>query len=121
VVSQGNSNYSYYACASEPQVGRLLPSQILNDGDAMTIKACLAVCDGFQYIGVEYGRECWCGNVLNTAANGGTPTANLSDASCNFKCPGNSSEFCGAGSKMNLYWYDDAKAKKNAAKPVVVF
>ena len=68
----------------------------------------------YAYAGVEYGRECWCGNTLNVAGNSGsTPSKNVTDSQCSFTCPGNSTEYCGAGSKLNLYWFDSVKARKN--------
>ncbi|PVH86433.1 WSC-domain-containing protein [Cadophora sp. DSE1049] len=115
VTSQGNVNFTYYSCVSEPSAGRLLPTQVENNATAMTISKCLSKCWNYQYAGVEYGQECWCGNSLNTAGNAGaTPSANLTDSKCSFKCPGNSSEFCGAGGAMNLYWFDLEKAVRNA-------
>lgn len=73
----------------------------------------------YQYAGVEYGRECWCGNSLNWAGDSGaTPGKNLTEttagAQCNFICPGNSSEYCGSGSKLSLFWFDSVKAAANA-------
>ncbi|KAG9230010.1 WSC domain-containing protein [Amylocarpus encephaloides] len=109
VISSGNANFTYYSCVSEPPTGRLLPSQILNNGTAMTIELCLSTCYNYAYAGVEYGRECWCGNSLNTA-NYGTQALNVSDSQCNFQCPGNSTEYCGAGGRMSLYWFDSVKA-----------
>ncbi|KAH8591742.1 WSC domain-containing protein [Bisporella sp. PMI_857] len=122
VVSNGNVNFTYYSCATEPSSGRLLPSQILNDGAAMTIEKCLETCWKYAYAGVEYGRECWCGNTLNVAGNtGATPSTNVSDSLCSFTCPGNSSEFCGSGGRLNLYWFDQAKADRNSGKATLEF
>ncbi|TAQ83468.1 hypothetical protein B7494_g8209 [Chlorociboria aeruginascens] len=113
-VSTGNVNFTYYACASEPSSGRLLPTQVENNGTSMTIERCLGECWQYAYAGVEYGRECWCGNVLNVNGNAGAnPSTNMTDASCNFICPGNSTEYCGAGSKLSLYWFDEVKAVRN--------
>ena len=63
--------------------------------DAMTVESCSAFCAKYQYFGVEYGRECYCGNSLTT-----TP---VSDADCNMKCAGKSTEFCGAGNRLDIY------------------
>jgi hypothetical protein len=87
-----------------------LPSQIENNGTYMTIEKCLSDCWMYQYAGVEYGRECWCGNTLNT---GGSTSLNVSDSNCGFTCPGNNSEFCGSGSHLSLYWFDVKKAMMN--------
>lgn len=83
----------------------------------MTIERCLSLAYKYQYAGVEYGRECWVGNTLNVNGNGDgsennkgvTRGMNLTDDKCSSKCPGNSSEFCGAGGKLSLYWLDYEK------------
>lgn len=83
----------------------------------MTIDKCLSNCYAYKYAGVEYGRECWCSNSLNWAGNSGaTPGANLTNVGnkdCGFTCPGNGSQYCGAGSRLSLYYFDFAKAAKN--------
>lgn len=38
---------------------------------------------------------------------------NVTNKDCSFQCPGNSSEFCGAGNRLSLYWYDFQKAARN--------
>jgi hypothetical protein len=46
-----------------------------------------------------------------------TPGKNLTDSpagsDCGFVCPGNSSEFCGSGLKLSLFYFDSVKAAKN--------
>ncbi|KAF6787081.1 fungistatic metabolite [Colletotrichum sojae] len=104
VIVAGNENFTYYGCFSEPEIGRLLPAQVLNDGDEMTIDKCLGVCYDKRYAGVEYGRECWCGDSLSLGGADGTrPAANETGTDCSFTCPGNSTQFCGAGSRISLY------------------
>ena len=104
VTSNGNINFTYYSCVSEPSSGRLLPSVVENNGTYMTIEKCLGDCWMYAYAGVEYGRECWCGNALNWVGNkGAVQGGNVSDGECNFICPGNESEFCGAGGMINLF------------------
>lgn len=104
VVFEGNTNFTSYSCVREPSAGRLLPRQIFNDGANMTINACLERCWNFNYAGVEYGRECWCGDKLNLAGNtGATPGRNVTSSECSFLCPGDKNVYCGAGSRMSLY------------------
>jgi hypothetical protein len=115
VVSDGGVNFTYYGCISEPSSGRLLSSLTENSGTLMTIERCVGECWQYKYAGVEYGRECWCGNSLNAVGNtGATPSANFTDSACGFTCPGNSSEYCGSGGKLSLFYFDVGKAKKNA-------
>jgi len=46
---------------------------------------------------VEYGGECYYGDVLNT----GSVSTVSSD--CNMPCSRNAAELCGAGNKLNVY------------------
>jgi hypothetical protein len=55
---------------------------------------------------------------LNWAGNtGAIPAKNLTDNECGFICPGNSSEYCGAGGKLSLFWFDKQKALSNGGIP----
>jgi hypothetical protein len=64
----------------------------------MTVDMCLSVAAAYSYAGVEYGRECWYGNVLSSGAAQDT---NLAD--CNTLCPGNALQYCGSGGHLVLY------------------
>ncbi|RGP58730.1 wsc domain-containing protein 2, partial [Fusarium sporotrichioides] len=61
----GNKNFQSYSCASEPFIGRLLPDLVLTDSRAMTVDTCLDKCSKYKYAGVENGRDCYCGNMVN--------------------------------------------------------
>ncbi|WVF70056.1 hypothetical protein IAT40_004843 [Kwoniella sp. CBS 6097] len=62
-----------------------------------TISACTSYCasKGFNYAGVEFGKECWCGKsaTLKTA----------DPSTCNVACPGDIYSKCGGSSRMNVY------------------
>ncbi|KAH7308553.1 WSC domain-containing protein [Stachybotrys elegans] len=99
----GNANFTYYHCVSEPSSGRLFTRQVLNDA-AMTHDRCLEACWQFNYAGIEYGRECWCGDVVNWAGNSGaTPGANVTEADCKINCPGDTKTKCGGSKRMSLF------------------
>ncbi|KAH8592518.1 WSC domain-containing protein [Bisporella sp. PMI_857] len=102
-TSTSTSQYEALGCYTEGTKGHALDSAIYYD-DAMTIDKCEAVCSAYTYFGVEYGRECYCGNTLG---EGSGPTQ---ASECSFTCPGNSAQFCGAGSRLSLY-------KKKTAAP----
>lgn len=105
VISEGNANYTYYGCFSEPNAGRLLTTQIDNNATDMSIEKCLKKCEGYNFAGVEYGQECWCGDKLRL--DGGesatTPGKNVTAKDCSFLCPGNKTEYCGAGVRLSTY------------------
>lgn len=99
----GNVNFTYYHCVSEPSSGRLLSKLISNSATA-TVESCLQDCWQYKFAGIEYRGECYCGDTLNWAGNtGATPGANVSESQCSMTCRGNTSEFCGAGLRLNLY------------------
>lgn len=87
-------------CYTEAHGQRALSSVSFYD-DAMTLEKCAAVCDGYQWFGVEYGRECYCGDTLNEGS------VSAPAAECNFPCPGKLSQTCGAGNRLNLYSAED--------------
>ena len=90
------SGYTYEGCYTEATNGRALTGGSYFD-DSLTVEKCAAACKKFTLFGVEYGRECYCGNNLNAGSN----KAALGD--CNFKCSGDASETCGAGNRLDLY------------------
>ena len=94
-------NYAYRGCYSEASTGRALTGKAFAS-DTVSLDVCAATCAGFGYWGVEYGRECFCGDSL---ADGSTK-AGIPETDCNFKCPGNSSQICGAGNRLTMYQLD---------------
>lgn len=67
------------------------------------VATCIAACKGrWRYAGLEYGKECWCGNTLG--AVGSVP---VSVDQCNMPCADNATETCGAGLRLNVYQPDE--------------
>ncbi|EPS38626.1 hypothetical protein H072_7637 [Dactylellina haptotyla CBS 200.50] len=77
-------------------------ARVLTDGSAtaddMTVEKCadLAAADGYAYFGVEFGVECYWGDVETN------PQQSAQD-NCNQACAGNPGEICGAGNRILLY------------------
>ncbi len=63
----------------------------------MTLEACQAFCSAYQYFGVEYSRECYCGDSFNTGSVGAPAT------DCSMTCMGAPFEYCGAGNRLSVY------------------
>jgi hypothetical protein len=66
----------------------------------MTVEMCQSFCSSptvYQYFGVEYAGECYCGNSLQ-AGSIGAPTTD-----CSMICDGSPYEFCGAGNRLDVY------------------
>ncbi|KAI9756906.1 MAG: hypothetical protein M4579_003660 [Chaenotheca gracillima] len=96
IVNQAGP-YIYQGCYTEATDARAL---IGNESYStlMTIEMCASNCPGWTYMGVEYGTECYCGDSISA---GSVKATNQAD--CNFACPGNSTELCGAGDRLEMY------------------
>ena len=103
-----NSQFSYIGCFTEGKGGRALGATARNaafatsDAAAMTVDKCASICfnKGYSWMGVEFGQECYCNQdgPINSAA-----VAPNGDKDCNMLCKGDNAEFCGAGSRLNVY------------------
>ncbi|KAM7200732.1 WSC domain containing protein [Rhypophila sp. PSN 637] len=91
-------SYTSEGCYTEASGMRALSGASFYN-DLLTVEKCAAACVGYTWFGLEYGRECYCGNTINT----GSVSTSITD--CSFNCPGNSAEKCGAGNRLNLYSY----------------
>ncbi len=103
-----NNQFSYIGCFTEGRGGRALGATAGKtafakaDAIGMTVEMCASICfnKGYNWMGVEYGQECYCnqdGPINNSAA------APNGDKECNMLCKGDSKEFCGAGNRLNVY------------------
>ncbi|KAK2042793.1 WSC domain-containing protein [Colletotrichum somersetense] len=96
-VPQANG-YKFLGCQTEGANGRALTGKF-TAADTMTVEDCASFCsiDGWRFMGLEYGRECFCGS----STNAGSVPASLDE--CNMLCVGNKSQYCGAGYRLDLY------------------
>ncbi|RYP77038.1 hypothetical protein DL771_001328 [Monosporascus sp. 5C6A] len=96
-------NYSWSGCHSEPAGVRALAGKRYADDD-MTLDSCASFCDGFALFGTEYGRECYCGDVLSEGSE------EKDAGECRMVCAGNNKQLCGAGNRLSLYGISDGLA-----------
>ncbi|KAK3370362.1 WSC domain-containing protein [Podospora didyma] len=87
---------SKFGCATDNRGGRALGAAT-TASDSMTLEMCAAFCSAWGFWGVEYGRECYCGNELNANA------VLVADEECDMLCAGSNLEFCGAGDRLMVY------------------
>lgn len=66
-IVQSNANFTYTACYIDS--GPRTLSKLILEDDRMTVESCLQACSEYNYVGLEYGRECWCDNVLLSSAS----------------------------------------------------
>lgn len=64
-------------------------------------------------LGVEYGRECFCGYSLRESLP-------APEEDCSFKCPGKDTESCGAGDRLNVYHKPSAATTTTTSSPTAL-
>ncbi|KAL4258135.1 hypothetical protein AB1N83_010698 [Pleurotus pulmonarius] len=92
--------WPYQGCYTDNVLSRTLRGEHFTDASSMSRSLCTLTCAhrDFSYAGLEFGKECYCGYLLNPAA---TLT---SDAECNMPCAGNPEEDCGAADRISVYY-----------------
>ncbi|KXN83001.1 Putative fungistatic metabolite, partial [Leucoagaricus sp. SymC.cos] len=99
-------NYTYAGCLHEADGKRILPWMIEWPTN-MSTTICMEQCAAFGYpaAGVEFGIQCFCGDITDvTSANGVIGD----ESDCNIPCPGDPVHLCGGGDRLNYYtWQGD--------------
>ncbi|EIW72958.1 hypothetical protein TREMEDRAFT_24256, partial [Tremella mesenterica DSM 1558] len=92
------TGWSYTGCKTEATTGRALSSYSFSS-ESMTPTLCIQACLARNYTsaGVEYSRECYCGNVYNQGS------INTTEGGCNMACSGDSLYTCGGSSRLSTY------------------
>lgn len=99
--SPTSTGFQYFGCVAEGVTGtrRALTGASFSQSD-MTPQVCQNLCGNYKYAGVEYGRECHCGDTLtNNGATGGV----IAESNCDTPCAGDASRKCGGGWTLSVY------------------
>jgi len=96
-----SENWAYQGCATDDYFERTLTGASTSS-DSMTVKTCAAFCEskGFALAGLEYARECYCGNEYS--ADDRAPKTGVLGA-CAVPCSGAVDEICGAAGALSMY------------------
>ncbi|KAJ7513073.1 galactose oxidase [Mycena galericulata] len=93
--------WSYQGCLAEVTGGRVFPWEIdnINNNSAT---ACLGQCAAFGYgaAGMEFGFQCFCGDVSDVTAAG---VALTPESDCDLPCSGDPIHLCGGGDRISYY------------------
>ncbi|KAK1757402.1 WSC domain-containing protein [Echria macrotheca] len=98
VSSGAGTSWVWTGCYTEVSGGRALKSASLARDD-MTAQLCASFCgaEGTKMMGLEYGRECWCGDSLEKGS------AIATQAECDMVCAGDGGEYCGGKNRLDVY------------------
>ncbi|KAH7403338.1 hypothetical protein BKA64DRAFT_706835 [Cadophora sp. MPI-SDFR-AT-0126] len=99
-------NYNYLGCYSEGTNGRALGDKTPPEpAGGFALGSCMMACQGYTYWGMEYANQCYCGNILGVGSvNQSSSDPNVNG--CNMICKGDPLQWCGGGSRLNLYMLD---------------
>jgi len=94
-----SAQVGYIGCYSDNPGGSatrdLIQKTSAND---TTIESCRQLCSSqnYLYTGLQYGKECWCGNTYGSFGK-------AAESDCNMACAGDSTETCGAGARNSIF------------------
>ncbi|KAL6708576.1 hypothetical protein ACN47E_002557 [Coniothyrium glycines] len=91
--------WEYLGCGSDAVAARALPFSTMSE--QMTVETCVETCadKGYRYAGLEYARECFCGDVIEDRYK---PKQGVF-GSCSMECAGNAGQICGGPNAISLY------------------
>ncbi|XP_064639668.1 xylosyltransferase oxt-like [Lineus longissimus] len=95
---RGLETGKYLGCFKDHHTKRDLTGYHTMFADDNTPERCINFCflSGLKYAGVQYGKECWCGNTFGKVGK-------VMDTACDSKCPGDEKSFCGGYLAQNIY------------------
>ncbi|KAK6496543.1 hypothetical protein TWF481_001545 [Arthrobotrys musiformis] len=102
-VYPGLLGYIYLGCYNETldiTNDRAIYGGNVTKSTDMTVGKCLEICKGggsYNYAGLEYTSECWCGPYLSDFSQ------KLEDGQCDLGCAGNNSQACGGALRVSVY------------------
>ncbi|KAF8073344.1 WSC domain-containing protein [Lyophyllum atratum] len=100
VVGTNATSWAYQGCFTDNSIGtRTLALRIAPAAGGVTPQTCVNTCQsaGQSVAGVEFGTECWCGNVVSASAT------KVADNQCGTACTSNPSFFCGDDNRLNVW------------------
>ncbi|KAF2170893.1 hypothetical protein M409DRAFT_35857, partial [Zasmidium cellare ATCC 36951] len=99
LTNRAAQSWNYQGCYLDNTSQRTLTHSSGRDFNDQTVEMCTGYCqaNGFNYAGLEYGQECWCDYQLSGATQ-------EPDSDCSMPCTGNSSEICGNGNRLSVYY-----------------
>ncbi|CAG5137745.1 uncharacterized protein ALTATR162_LOCUS191 [Alternaria atra] len=103
VPVQNVSDWRYQGCITDAG-NQVFPWKLVNQ-TGNSPEWCLSQCQAFGYMaaGMEYGEECYCGDLDGIEKIGSKTVA---ESECNIACPGNPEALCGQGNRLSWYKWE---------------
>jgi hypothetical protein len=99
------SDWTYQGCITDETAGqKVFPWQLVNQ-TGNSPEWCLSKCQEFGYMaaGMEYGEECYCGDLDGIEKTGSKQVA---ESECGTACPGDPEAICGQGNRLSWYKWE---------------
>uniref|UniRef100_A0A672MYD5 WSC domain containing 1 n=1 Tax=Sinocyclocheilus grahami TaxID=75366 RepID=A0A672MYD5_SINGR len=98
---------TYIGCFLDDAKDRALKGMVFYDFRKMTNTLCQDTCteSGYQFAGLEYGSECYCGNRITSAR--------MKEEGCNLDCKGEKGAICGGVSRLSVYKVEEVHSDRN--------
>jgi hypothetical protein len=106
---QNVSDWTYQGCITDGGEGaRVFPWKLAN-ATGNSPEWCLGKCLEFGYMaaGMEYGEECYCGDLDGVEKSGSTQAP---ESDCSTPCPGAPEAICGQGNRLTWYKWEGKPA-----------
>ncbi|TYJ52507.1 hypothetical protein B9479_006901 [Cryptococcus floricola] len=103
---------TYLGCYSDSGSDRTL-NGTKSSTSTMTAKTCVSYCAGlgYQYAGLEYYNECYCGNTAPASTK-----KDSTNAKCLYACKGDSTQTCGGSARLGIYYTSSVSTTKAARR-----
>lgn len=86
--------FTYSSCRTDDTADRSLKAVDYRTDD-MTVEKCAERCKDYAYFGLQFARECYCGNELGGQA--------APEKDCSLLCVGSDKQWCGGPLRLNVY------------------
>ncbi|KAG8795161.1 hypothetical protein FRC16_010202 [Serendipita sp. 398] len=102
IVAPASPGWTYQDCYTDETGNRALGLRLYLDG-GLTAPQCMDACfqQGYEYAGVEYGDECYCGRSIGSSGTVATD-------GCTMACSGDATTLCGGPDRLNVYRYTNS-------------
>eukprot|EP01064_Diplonema_japonicum_P030269 TRINITY_DN50_c0_g1_i9.p1 TRINITY_DN50_c0_g1~~TRINITY_DN50_c0_g1_i9.p1 ORF type:complete len:771 (+),score=162.79 TRINITY_DN50_c0_g1_i9:95-2314(+) len=89
---------NYMGCFRDYSSNRQFPVYAYSDSKLNSVEKCTRTCqhNGYKYAGLQYGKQCWCGDDLSTSTR-------TTMSQCDDPCSGDSTQTCGGGYRNQVY------------------